>query len=171
MRIFGELATIVVRQLVGLMLFVYGRCLRWIMRMRAGGRPVGRMFATAIVGLWFVMGIPHPAWHFVVSPGHAAGADLNEWPRQRRWIADTLGRPYGPRNVVIVHYGPGHGSGNEWVYNAASIDTSPVVWARDLGDAKNQELVDYFHGRRIWIVDVNEDVGPYTVRPYPPHAP
>src|SRR6267154_2635959 len=39
------------------------------------------------------------------------------------------------------------------VYNAADIDASKIVWARDLGPAKNQQLIDYYKGRTIWIVD------------------
>jgi hypothetical protein len=36
------------------------------------------------------------------------------------------------------------------VWNAADIDGSKVVWARDMGEAANQELLDYFKDRRVW---------------------
>jgi hypothetical protein len=39
------------------------------------------------------------------------------------------------------------------VYNAADIDASPVVWARDLGD--NGALLAYFSDRKQWRVNKN----------------
>jgi hypothetical protein len=43
----------------------------------------------------------------------------------------------------------------QWIYNRADIDASRIVWARDMGDEKNQRLADYFHDRKVWIVDPN----------------
>jgi hypothetical protein len=41
----------------------------------------------------------------------------------------------------------------EWVYNDSDIDHSKVVWARDMGDRDNQELLRYFHDRTVWKID------------------
>jgi hypothetical protein len=43
----------------------------------------------------------------------------------------------------------------QWIYNAADIDGSRIVWARDLGPARDAELANYFHGRQVWVVDPN----------------
>jgi hypothetical protein len=43
----------------------------------------------------------------------------------------------------------------QWIYNAADIDASQVVWARDLGPEQDRALVRYFHDRRAWLVDPN----------------
>jgi hypothetical protein len=56
-----------------------------------------------------------------------------------------------------VRYLEGHDSHDEWVYNRADIDASAVVWARDMGEAKNQELLRYFTargggGREPWLL-------------------
>lgn len=59
---------------------------------------------------------------------------------------------------MIVHYGAGHDVHAEYVYNAADIDSSPIVWARDMGPAKNSEIVEYFRQRQIWRLDVDSDV-------------
>ena len=67
--------------------------------------------------------------------------------------------------LVIVHYGPRHDVDWEWVYNAADIDQAKVIWARDMGDDKNQELLRYFPGRRVWLL--NGDDSPPRLSPYP----
>jgi hypothetical protein len=43
----------------------------------------------------------------------------------------------------------------QWIYNDADIDASRIVWARDLGPQKDSELVRYYAGRSIWLVDPN----------------
>jgi hypothetical protein len=45
----------------------------------------------------------------------------------------------------------------QWIYNDADIDASRIVWARDLGPEKDAELVRYFAGRQVWMVDPNVD--------------
>ena len=60
------------------------------------------------------------------------------------------------RDLVIVTYGPDHDTLAEWVYNAADIDAATVVWARDMGREKNQELIDYFKERRVWGLFADE---------------
>ena len=65
---------------------------------------------------------------------------------------------------MIVHYGPNHEFQYGVVNNDADIDNSPVVWARDLGAAKNDELVRYFRGRTVWTYD--PDKFPIHLLPY-----
>jgi hypothetical protein len=74
------------------------------------------------------------------------------WPRgnlQRVRVAQELEQMPG-RQLVIVEYGPHHDVDWEWVWNGADIDGSKVVWARDMGAAANQELLEYFKDRRVW---------------------
>ena len=42
-----------------------------------------------------------------------------------------------------------------------------VVWARDMGVAKNQELIDYYKDRKVWLVEPDER--PVRVTPYAPN--
>ena len=69
---------------------------------------------------------------------------------------------------MIVRYAPSHNIHAEWVYNRADIDHSDVVWAREMSDEQNRELLDYYRGRKVWLLD--PDVDPLALTPYL-HAP
>ena len=56
------------------------------------------------------------------------------------------------QHVVLVNYSPDFDPNCEWVYNRSNIDGSTIVWARDMGAEKNQELLAYFRGRHFWMV-------------------
>jgi hypothetical protein len=68
------------------------------------------------------------------------------------------------RLLVFVGYYPQHHFQEEWVYNGADIDTSRVVWARDLGAAENEKLLAYFPGRAAWLLE--PDFRPPRLTPY-----
>jgi len=57
------------------------------------------------------------------------------------------------RHVVFVRYGALHPLGEEWVYNKPDIDRSNVVWARDLGQQANREVVEYYRDRIFWVLE------------------
>jgi hypothetical protein len=55
----------------------------------------------------------------------------------------------------------------EWVYNHADIDGSAVIWARDMGDARNRELLDYYRDRKVWLLEPDRPapaLDPYVPR-------
>ncbi|HTS51442.1 MAG TPA: hypothetical protein VMH05_26020 [Bryobacteraceae bacterium] len=72
----------------------------------------------------------------------------------------------GGRHLVIVRYARNHDVGDEWVYNSADIDTAPVVWAREMDPTSNRELLQYFRGRQVWLVQ--PDSRPVSLLPYDP---
>jgi hypothetical protein len=82
----------------------------------------------------------------------------------RAEYAQDLARLDG-RHLVFVAYGPQHNDMSEWVYNGADIEHEKIIWARDMGPEKNQELIDYFKGRRVWLLDADEN--PPRLQPYP----
>jgi len=72
----------------------------------------------------------------------------------------------GGRHLILVRFSADHIQwNNEPVYNSADIDASQIVWAHDMGEAKNRELFDYYRGsRKIWLYQ--PDTEPNTLVPY-----
>ncbi|HXK06049.1 MAG TPA: hypothetical protein VMS37_26850 [Verrucomicrobiae bacterium] len=67
-------------------------------------------------------------------------------PARRILVAQELAKVPG-QLLVFVRYLPQHIFQDEWVYNAADIDGSRIVWARDLGVEENRKLLEYYPGR------------------------
>ena len=94
------------------------------------------------------------------------------WPRGNLERAAILSQLRGMpgEQLVLVRYGPEHDLNREWVWNRASLDSAKVIWARDMGTAQNQELLDYFKSRRAWQLDADDPaptLQPYTAAPAP----
>jgi hypothetical protein len=70
----------------------------------------------------------------------------------------------GKRHLVIVQYSAAHDVDTEWVYNAADVDDAPIIFARDMGPAANAELIKYFNGRTVWLLEA--DTSPPTLKVY-----
>ena len=81
----------------------------------------------------------------------ALQVNTSDWFYQRANLMQQL-TDHGGRHLILVHYVPGYDPPIEWVYNAADIDNSPVVWAHDMGNTKNQELLEYFKDRQVWLL-------------------
>lgn len=84
-----------------------------------------------------------PAWHQVGPKSFGRAAML-------RRLQQLTGR-----QLVIVRYQPGRNPFEEWVYNEADIDAAKVVWAREMSPAQNEELIKYFKGRRVWLLEAD----------------
>jgi hypothetical protein len=121
--------------------------------------PTGAMAARALVYLCIVQ--------FVFSYGvYAFDRDRN--PERRIAIDNQLANMPG-KLLVLVRYWPQHIFQDEWVYNAADIDGSRVVWARDLGDAEDQKLIHYYPDRTVLLLE--PDARPPRIAPYHPEPP
>ena len=140
------------------------------------GKPVGTMLVRLAVTLC------------IVTTGLRLGAEplhikLDEWPppkwnwvwygpgyfgTERARIERGLERLPGS-HLVIVRYAASHMTLDEWVYNAADIDHSKIIWAREMDAANNLELIRYYHDRKVWLVE--PDAIPVRVVPYPAPEP
>ncbi|HSW49629.1 MAG TPA: hypothetical protein VLH09_05605, partial [Bryobacteraceae bacterium] len=104
--------------------------------------------------------------HSVLAPDHpATWFHTTAGNTERATIAAHLAS-LGPRQLVLVRYSSLHNWFEEWVYNAADIDGAKVVWAHDMGEERNRELLEYFRGREVWLVE--PDTKPPRLSPYAP---
>jgi hypothetical protein len=85
----------------------------------------------------------------------------------RAHLLSELERYPGPQ-LAIVRYAPDHQPFDEWVYNAADIDKSKVIWAREMETGNSLDLLRYFRDRRVWLVE--PDSNPPKISPYPRDA-
>jgi len=149
----------------GLFIVLYFSCLRWCRGFRLGRFDAGLYVVAFILAAWTAsqlvkLGIP-------AARALATGA-TPEWAQWAKRRADLEGqlRSMSGKDLVVVRYGPNHDFHHEWVHNAADIDRSPVVWAHDLGVAKNASLFGYFRDRRSWVLEVNDPDGGETLTEY-----
>jgi len=124
-----------------------------------GEQPVGKTLVRLTVTLCFVLA----GMRLYAEPLHLA---LPVWPSvwasewygsdsragtARAQIETRLEQMPGTQ-LVIVSYSPDHNPPDEWVYNAADIDNSKVIWAREMDEAENSELIHYYSNRTVWLV-------------------
>jgi len=97
----------------------------------------------------------------VAGPHAARGAIPGSWRwpppagLDRAHVLEELQNMPG-KHLVLVRYASFHDVGDEWVYNGADIDGSKVVFARELDPASNRKLLQYFTGRRVWLVEPDQ---------------
>jgi hypothetical protein len=58
----------------------------------------------------------------------------------------------GGRHLVFVSYIGDWNYSHESVYNGASLDVAPVLFAHDLGSARDRELVEQYPSRTAWML-------------------
>jgi hypothetical protein len=138
---------------------------------RPDGRPAGQFLVRAVPVICFAL-LPlraaAPLLYISLPPTMIHtwySMDFHNLDRARV-LAQLRAEP--GRHLAIVRYRPDHEILEEWVYNQADIDGSKVVWARDMGAAKNQELIDYYKDRKVWLVEPDEK--PLRVTPYAPNS-
>jgi hypothetical protein len=150
------------------------QCMRHLRLWRPDGKRVGSAMVCVIVSVCGVM-TALTVWREIRQPGvvmnfsTAASCPGNcptslQQGLDRARVLDTLEHLSGPQ-LAIVRYTAQHEPMNEWVYNAPDIDTSKVVWAREMDAAHNLELMHFYANRKVWLVE--PDSLPAAVLPYP----
>lgn len=144
----------------GVLYLVMIQCMRHLRLWRWRNRPFGFSLVSAIplvACALIVLRLAAIIAHASIEP---------KWPRgnrERVEVMRDLAQIPG-KQLVVVNYGSHHDVDWEWVWNNAEIDSSQIIWARDMGDAGNQELLHYFKDRRVWRM--NGDVSPPRLEPY-----
>ena len=145
-----------VAPITALLFAVVTQAMRHLRLWRPGGQPVGQCLVSLVAVV--------SAGLCVIQVSALPIDSADGLPRAE--IAQQLNAMPG-RQLAIVRYAPQHNPLSvEWVYNAADIDNSPVVWAREMGPAEDRELIRYFKDRKVWLIE--PDCVPPKVQPYVP---
>jgi len=132
------------------------QAIRHLRRAKIHGRPIGIFLSRLIVVLvvdWVA-----------IQAGHAARYPVTAWKGQREQVLRTLESVPG-KHLVVVRYTPTHNVHREWVYNAADIDSSRIVWVREIPGQDITPLLRYYHERKVWLLEA--DQSPPTLETYP----
>jgi hypothetical protein len=141
--------------------------MRYLRLWRWRGKRAGLAMVRAIPAICFFLfllrafapqlHIPTPVeWHHTWDSEHYQNLDRAQALAQFEALAGD--------QLVFVRYNQYHNTDNEWVYNRADIDKARVVWARDMGDTGNAELLRYFPHRRAWLAE--PDLAPPRLSSY-----
>ncbi len=135
------------------------------------GKPVGLLAARIIVLLCLAAPVPwtliraRECWADEVHATpvffpatHLRTEDFPKlhWDWQRQAMIRDL-TATGGKYLIIVRYNATQRVHDDWVHNAADIDGSPVIWARDMGPEQNLLLLAYYRehqpDRQIWLLE------------------
>ena len=97
--------------------------LRHIGTWRFRGLPTGRA-AVVVLVLANLVAASAQGWEY--WDAHRTGW----WVDRENMIRDLSAS--GGKHLVIVRYADNHPPFAEWIFNAANIDASPVIWAREI---------------------------------------
>jgi hypothetical protein len=145
--------------------------LQWMSRLRRGAEAarVLMFLCLAQFAFWYVphllegTGFPLDFLRFDVW------SSVNHGNPERRIAVNRQLAEIPGRLLVFVRYWPRHAFQDEWVYNGADIDGQRVVLARDLGDAENAILLDYYRDRKPLLLE--PDARPPKITPWEPSPP
>jgi hypothetical protein len=139
----------------------------------------GRRVGMAMVRLLVTVCVLMSGVRVFAAPLHI---QIDEWPvscwtdrwygpgefgKARAQVQEALEQKSGSQ-LAIVRYRPEHNALDEWVYNEPDIDASKVIWARGMSEDEDRELIRYYRGRQVWLVQpdlVTPTISPYPLKP------
>jgi hypothetical protein len=93
-----------------------------------------------------------------------AGA-IQAHPTERGRLVQKL-QSEGGRHLVFVDYAENWDPVHEWVYNAADLDASMVIFAHLRSPRENRDLLSHFPGRKTWLVRLGPQVTDVRLESY-----
>ncbi|MCA9245960.1 MAG: hypothetical protein KDA42_02565 [Planctomycetales bacterium] len=129
--------------------------LRVLHAWRSRGRHIGHRLAVGVVLVFFGFATLRYATHVAsAASSQVDSRSPTAWAWQRDKITAGLLATPGS-HLVVVRYANDHDPNQEWVYNAADIDASRIVWAREMSGRENGELLEYFAERTPWLLEAD----------------
>ena len=134
---------------VGLIFVLFTAGFRQLALWRVGTKPLGLHLVCAALILNLLTLLLLPPLNVLSAKG---------------FLTNNLLRQ-GGKHLIFVRYNSDHSPHDEWVYNGADIDGSPIVWAREIDAVSDKRLREYFPGRKVWLA--LPDTDPASLVPYP----
>jgi YD repeat-containing protein len=126
---------------------------------RLRGQRTGRALMASVISLAVVLSFLDSA---MTAQNRARNSDPSSVGFRRQVTARLASEP--GTHLVLVHYAPDHKFLEEIVYNSPDIDAQKIIWAFDFGAEADRPLLDYYRGRKVWLVRPD---GPNpTLEPY-----
>jgi hypothetical protein len=123
---------------------------RMIWRWKPGGVRIGPLLLTVILAAHLYLSCD---WAIAMN---RQGAQTSGTARAK--FIEMLKQEPG-EDLVLVDCPPdepgdppGYRSVDDWVYNDADIDHSPVIFAHWMSDAQNAEIMNHYPQRHVWYV-------------------
>ncbi len=142
-------------------------------RFTVRGSPAGQPAAALVIFLcvapflyWYSLHLFEPHDLSIAALQYETWNAINHANPERRIAVNNQLAQLPGKLLVFVRYWPQHIFQQEWVFNAADIDGSRIVWARDLGAAEDEVLRRYFPDRTVWLLE--PDARPPKLSPYQP---
>lgn len=146
---------------------------RHLYHWKPGGQPVGGAITRCMISICVLMvglRLANKQLHCPV-PERPVSVWIVNWfgpdhfVTQRSVVEKQLGQIPGGQ-LAIVRYAADHDPIDEWVFNAADIDSSKIIWARAMDTQSDGELMRYYGQRKAWLIQPDsptEEILPYPV--------
>lgn len=133
--------------------------LQQLSRIRIRGTAIGIEISQLLIVLCLGEFLSWYSLHLFESPDLYAIMKYETWDsishdnsRRRVDVYQQLAQIPG-QLLVFVHYSSHHVYQIEWVWNAADIDGSRIVYARDLGPDEDKKLIRYYPNRKVLLLE------------------
>jgi hypothetical protein len=142
---------------------------------QARGSPMARTWGPPVIVLLAAMYVSMPALWALARNLFGQPREASETSLETRALAGLtktdvvlqLEAEPGSHLVFVSYDDDGPAGDGEWVYNAADLRTARIVFAHDLGAAKNAELIAAHPDRHTWRVSVTRLQRTHSLEPYP----
>jgi len=136
---------------VGLLVVFEVGGLHWLRYWNPQGKPLGSLLARVAIGMLvvsFVQDVIERPISYTSGPAPFKAL-------RRRLIAQLDAAP--GKQLVLVRYSAEHNPYMDFVVNGADFEQAHILWARAMGAKADRSVIDYFHDRRIWTMDGDDD--------------
>jgi 4-amino-4-deoxy-L-arabinose transferase-like glycosyltransferase len=146
--------------------------LQQISRLRIRNINVGAEIVRVLVLLCFAEFAVWYGLHLFESPAVYPILRYETWDSigyadDRRALVDKQLAVIPGQLLVFVRYSRHHVYQDEWVWNSADIDSSRIVYARDLGPDDDKKLIRYYPHRKVLLLEPDDSPPKLSAFPVP----